>query len=118
MFKVPEKNRIPGLSNSEYGNNGAFAFKVMSPNGRSLHIQVQASDGEGWEHVSVTFINRKRDTPSWDVMCFIKDKFWDESDVVVQIHPKKTEYVNIHKHCLHLWRESGRNFDTPATILL
>ena len=37
-------------------------------------------------------------------MCFIKDVFWDEEDVVIQYHPKKSEYVNRHENCLHLWR--------------
>jgi hypothetical protein len=55
----------------------------------------------GWEHVSVSLPNR---TPNWREMCFIKDVFWDEKDVVIQYHPKKTEYVNRHENCLHLWR--------------
>ena len=55
------------------------------------------------EHVSVSAQNK---TPTWEEMCFIKRQFWDDEDEVYQIHPKQSEYVNISKHCLHLWRRA------------
>lgn len=54
-----------------------------------------------WEHVSVSRINR---TPTWNEMCRIKELFWDDDETVVQFHPKKSEYVNRHPYCLHLWK--------------
>jgi len=54
-----------------------------------------------WEHVSVT--RRDGRTPSWEEMCRVKKLFWRDDECVVQYHPKKTAYVNIHKGCLHLW---------------
>ena len=30
--------------------------------------------------------------------------FTDGEDVVIQYQPKKSEYVNRHENCLHLWR--------------
>lgn len=59
-------------------------------------------DENGWEHVSVCPYKNKM--PTWDDMCKIKDIFWDEEEAVIQIHPKKSEYVNIMDNCLHLWR--------------
>ena len=56
----------------------------------------------GWEHVSVSPYNGK--TPTWEDMCRVKDIFCDEEEEVIQIHPKKSEYVNIKDNCLHLWR--------------
>lgn len=56
----------------------------------------------GWEHVSVSPYNGKM--PTWDDMCEIKDLFWNDDEAVIQIHPKKSEYVNIVDNCLHLWR--------------
>ncbi len=41
-----------------------------------------ASDGEGWEHVSITI--RGNRCPNWKEMCFIKDLFWGEEDTVIQ----------------------------------
>ena len=54
------------------------------------------------EHVSVEPVNGG--CPTWAEMCFVKDYFWEDEDEVVQIHPKKSEYVNIVENCLHLWR--------------
>lgn len=54
------------------------------------------------EHVSVVVSNKR--TPTWEEMCFVKDIFWDDTDEVIQIHPKKSEYCNLHTTCLHLWR--------------
>jgi len=63
----------------------------------SLMVMVAPSDAE-WQHVSVSSVDG---TPTWDEMTFIKDLFWDEEDVVVQFHPKKSEYVNMAENCLH-----------------
>lgn len=59
-------------------------------------------DEGGWEHVSVSPYRGK--LPTWDDMCEIKDIFWEDEEAVIQIHPKKSEYVNILDNCLHLWR--------------
>lgn len=64
----------------------------------------------GWEHVSVSY--RKR-TPTWDEMCKVKEMFWNDDETVVQYHPPKSEYVNIHEYCLHLWRKKNTDFETP-----
>ena len=60
------------------------------------------SDGAGWDHVSVS-PESKRITPSWDDMCKLKDIFWGDEEMAIQIHPKKSEYVNMVENCLHLW---------------
>ena len=57
----------------------------------------------GWEHVSFSPYDHSK-TPSWDDMCYLKDVFFDEEEEVIQIHPKRSEYVNIMQNCLHLWR--------------
>lgn len=61
-------------------------------------------DKEGWEHVSVSPMD-KRVTPSWDAMCQVKDMIFGDEEEVVQIMPKKSQYVNLVKNCLHLWRK-------------
>ena len=114
MFEVPEAYRIkvgPMASNSSYGNNGCF----LVPNKPDLFCI--ASDGGGWEHVSVSLIKQKR-TPTWDEMCAIKDLFWGPEDVVVQYHPRRSEYVNLHPYCLHLWRQVGTAVETPPKFMV
>lgn len=112
MFHVPEKYRFNQKghqlsTDSSFGNNGAFI--VPNEFGR-VHLQVIASDGENWEHVSVSLPSR---CPTWEEMCYIKSLFWDEEDTVVQYHPAKSEYVNVHQYCLHLWRPIGIEFPKP-----
>lgn len=59
-------------------------------------------DEDGWEHVSVSPYGGKM--PTWNDMCLVKDVFWEDEEEVIQIHPKKSKYVNIVDNCLHLWR--------------
>ena len=68
MFKIPNGYRIrEGVLGSKeaIGNNGAFTIPF-----ESFILHVIASDGQGWEHVSVSLSHR---TPNWREMCFVKD---------------------------------------------
>lgn len=60
----------------------------------------------GWvEHISISPLDRKRKTvPTWKEMCAIKDMFFHDEEECFQYFPKKSEYVNIHSTCMHLWR--------------
>jgi hypothetical protein len=69
----------------------------------------------GWEHVSVS---KKTYTPTWDEMCYVKSLFWDEEDTVIQYHPAKSQYVNNHPYCLHLWRPTKERVPVPDPILV
>lgn len=118
MFCVPEDFRMKDMgrwsSTEKDGNNGAFMFSVGRGSVREI-IRVIASDGDGWEHVSVSLENR---CPTWDEMCIIKDIFWDDTDCVVQYHPPKSEYINHHPYCLHLWRKIGSEFELPPSYMI
>lgn len=114
MMHVPEKDRILTgrlASDPSYGNNGAFFVRV----GFGHIAKVVASDGIGWEHVSVSLPAR---TPTWEEMCKVKSIFWDPEDCVVQYHPPESEYVNHHPHCLHLWRPTEVVIPRPASMLV
>lgn len=82
---------------------GMFVIPARHANGRTLRVMAVDGEETGWEHVSVSIEDQKR-CPSWDEMCIVKDLFWDEEDTVIQFHPPKSEYVNNHPGCLHLWR--------------
>jgi len=97
-------------SDVSYGNNGLFQLKnpqclTYTP---SNLVNVIASDGEDWEHVSVTIGPATR-TPTWEEMNHVKNLFWEEEDLVVQLHPPISQYINHHSYCLHLWRKAGTN---------
>lgn len=105
-FHVPEKWRRrtgPMASMEKDGNNGQFIVRGLK---LKRVLFVQASDGEGWEHVS---ISRPTTTPTWNEMCIIKNIFWDPEDLVIQFHPPEEDYVNDHPNVLHLWRKAGTN---------
>jgi len=51
-------------------------------------------------------------------MAYVKDLCWDDEDVVMQLHPRKSEYVNNHPHVLHLWRPRHEMIPTPPSILV
>lgn len=114
-----ERHRIitgPLASDSSYGNNGAFRFAIP---GEARPIHVIASNGLGWEHVSVSFGPESRKTPSWELMCQIKDLFWNTEEAVIQIHPPRSDYVNNHPGCLHLWRcIDGQEQPLPPSIMV
>src|SRR5512137_1515806 len=97
------------------GFNGAFGFRIP---GEARLVCVIASDGAGWQHVSVSFGASSRKTPSWQVMEWVKQAFWGPDEWVVQFHPPKSEYVNNHPGCLHLWRPTDQPFPTPPSILV
>lgn len=109
-FQVPEGARVTTgdlATDRSAGNNGAFVFASPIPRRR---LWVIASDGAGWEHVSVSVLGQPKKTPTWLEMCAAKDAFWDEEDTVIQIHPPRSCYVNFHPGCLHMWRSSGEAF--------
>jgi hypothetical protein len=101
----------PWGSDASYGTTGAFI--VQGPCGRELRLV--ASQGEGWEHVSVSINSR---VPNWQEMSFVKDLFWDVEEAVMQLHPPKSTYVNCHPYCLHLWRPLNAEIPLPDPILV
>lgn len=121
MFHHPPVGRIvnhPTFGSTDaYGNNGAFL--VESPeSGWSLLLilsdQPLAPGETAWEHVSVHVADRKRmRTPTWKEMCYVKEVCWDPEDVVMQLHPARSVYVNLHPHTLHLWRPVGVAIPMP-----
>lgn len=128
MFHVPEMARITAHamlgSTSADGNNGAFELESPEPGWRLFLI---CSDGSEcpevvawqWEHVSVSARRAAGSrTPTWKEMAYVKRLCWDAEDVVVQFHPRESEYVNCHPHVLHLWRPKNNAIPTPPMELV
>lgn len=129
MRKLPPNNYRrrelgPWSSTDADGMNGAFQIPIAH-NTVANCIVSDGKDVDGttmvfWEHVSVHVADRagKQRTPSWEHMAKIKDIFWEPEEMVVQIHPPKSEYVNNHEHVLHLWKWTGGDFPRPDSILV
>lgn len=114
MFHYPEEYRDQKMR-SVKGADGYFIFPPKV--GEVMHII--ASNGEGWEHVSVHIQTMGGNrTPTWDDMCRVKALFWDENNCVIQYYPAKENYVNCHPNVLHLWRPINQVIPTPPKILV
>ncbi len=117
-FRVPENCRInaphlPSRVNELVVGTGNGMFRLESPLPGRL-LACLASDGGGWEHVSVSaWQGKKSRTPTWKEMCFVKSVFWGPEDTVLQFHPPESEYVSLAENCLHLWRPIGVEFPKP-----
>lgn len=133
-FHVPNQYRLrPGQtgggrakyleSTDEAGNCGMFIIPPSMAARRPLPLTVMASDATGWEelgyppppweHVSVSTPVR---CPTWEEMCFVKGLFWDAEDAVIQLHPPRSEWINDHPYCLHLWRPIGIELPRPPAL--
>lgn len=104
-----EERAVYGIN----GDSGNGIFKVYVSGKSFVCI---ASNGGGWEHVSIARPNGKM--PTWEEMCALKDMFFNEEEVVVQYHPRKSEYVNFVANCLHLWRPTDVKMPTPPKIFV
>lgn len=71
--------------------------------------------GAGFEHCSVSLPNR---CPSWEQMCVMKELFWEDDEVCMQLHPAKKDYINNMKYCLHIWRPINEKIPTPPSIMV
>jgi len=83
-------------------------FKVYAE-GKSWFVIASidsAKNGKRMEHLSVSHKNEKV-IPTWDVMAKIKDIFFLPDETCIQFHPKHSNYVNLKKNCLHIWRLVG-----------
>lgn len=122
-MKVPEQYRNrkhPELKTTfETGNNGLFEVPHQKISGYIYYCI--ASQGMGWDHVSVSLYSPNRDVkrcPTWEEMCYVKDLFWDAEEAVMQIHPRKSDYISNHPFCLHLWRPIGQEIPLPNSIFV
>jgi hypothetical protein len=123
-MKFPEQYRLHNPPSASMRTNTGDPYGMFivpsghAPGGRSLKI-IACRDFEetkGWQHVSVSLVQLPDVTPRWDTMCFVKDLFWEPEQVVVQFHPPKSEHVNTHNGCLHLWHH--QDMITPPKELV
>jgi hypothetical protein len=117
--EIVEKGRVgkhPIVKSGPGDRWGFFELEFRgSPLGSTV-LRVLASEGDEqvpWEHVSVSTRTR---CPTWDEMCFVKDLFFEEDETVIQFHLAKSDYINFHKNCLHLWRPTQEVLPIPPTI--
>lgn len=115
MYRVHESLEEYRWISGTYKSDPRFPCGLFSIPFRNNNLSVMAYDGkhDGWEHVSVSLKNR---CPNWEEMCFVKSLFWEDEDCVMQLHPPKSEWINNHPYCLHLWRPKEHVIPRPPNI--
>jgi len=106
----------PILGESPVGEMYGFFARPLN----SLEeMRIISSGHAEWEHVSVSIASQSGGrTPWWEEMAYVKGLFWGDDETVLQFHPKRSEYVDVHPHCLHLWKRAGTDHILPPRILL
>lgn len=110
-FKTPEHLRFRRQGHPLSSNPGEpfGCFMAQESDLLPAGLKMIASNGFtdkediGFEHVSISHI-RDSQTPSWEEMRIVAGLFWDDEDCLVQYRPPKSDYVNVHRGCLHWWR--------------
>lgn len=124
MKSIEEIKNTPGILIKKEGEDGfgGTVFPVCYKNGKikidqsidkALHFIF--SWGCGFEHLSVSTPIK---TPTWEQMCKMKEIFWRDDEVCMQLHPKKEEYINNHNYCLHIWRPIDKEIPTPPSVMV
>jgi hypothetical protein len=84
---------------------GCFVMKY----GPGVTLRIIASNGDGWDHISVSHVNR---CPTWEEMSWVAQKFFGE-DTAIQLHVGAKRHINNHKNCLHWWRPQAFELPLP-----
>lgn len=90
----------------------AGIFSFMTDRGE---IHVVASNGDGWDHVSVSCEYR---CPSWEEMEWVKRLFFEEWETAMQLHVPPAEHININPRVLHLWRPHNALIPRPPAEMV
>jgi len=104
------EQRIYGCNGN--GGNGCFQFMSLVD---GMPIRAIASDGGGWDHVSVSRADR---VPNYNEMEQIAGLFFKDDETAVQYHVPKSEHVNHHPNCLHWWRPTEERLAKPPASMV
>lgn len=104
---------IYGMAGDE--GNGVFNVEIVSAIRPKVTLHVIAANGMGWDHVSVSHRHR---IPKWDEMSFVHRLFFKANETAMQLHVPLTQHINVHDHCLHLWRPQDEVIPAPPGMMV
>ena len=109
---------IAGPLSSEPSSRPHGAFAISGP--LAMQLRIVASDGldwtdaglplPAWEHVSVSLARR---CPTWAEMEWVREQFWSDDELVIQLSVPRAKHINLHQYTLHLWRPVGVTIPLP-----
>lgn len=107
---------IYGVSGGKTEGVFTIEYKPGDRSGRYWRsLNVIASSGEGWDHVSVS---SSHGPPTWDQMEVIKRLFFKDDETALQFHVPIAKHINIHNNCLHLWRPHRFRIKLPPEYMV
>ncbi len=112
-YRITDKDRL-WFTQGDAGDGNLGMFEVPSCTDRGV-LRVIASNGDGWDHVSVS---RKNRCPNWPEMSQIAAMFFRDNETAMQLHVPASDHVNNHPHCLHWWRPHGVEVPRPPAIMI
>ena len=124
MRDIDEIMKTMGLKIKAKKSNGfgGSIFPIEYKNGKAKIIQdydkvlnFMFSWTCGFEHLSVSTTVK---TPTWEQMCKMKDIFWRDDEVCMQLHPAKENYINNMPYCLHIWKPINKEIPTPPNLMV
>ena len=96
------------------GDSGNGVFEVPSRIDRA-GMRVLASNGEGWDHVSVS---RRTRCPNWEEMEQIARLFFRPDETAMQLHVPASDHISVHHYCLHWWRPQAEAIPRPPGTMV
>ena len=114
FYRNIEKQKRLNTSDLRRSTYGIFDIPLKTGI-TALTIADNGVSDPDWEHISVSTSSR---CLTWDEMCEIKNLFFNEDEVVIQIHPAKKDYVNFYEFCLHLWKPKKKEIPLPPAYLV
>lgn len=124
MRNIEEIKNTTGMQIKMEGQDGfgGTVHKIIYKSGKPKfsnkledNLNFIFSWGCGFEHLSVSTPVR---TPTWEQMCLMKDIFWNDDEVCMQLHPKKENYVDNMQFCLHIWKPIDKEIPQPPSIMV
>ena len=97
-----------------FGDETCGMFELPSPIDKAS-LQIIASSGDGWDHVSVS---RAKRCPNWIEMEHVRFCFFKDDETVMQLHVPRSDHINVHPHCLHLWRPQNTEIPRPPAWMI
>jgi hypothetical protein len=105
-----DKYRMHQAEIAYYGERGDAGNGIFVVPGLGVGLHVIASNGDGWDHVSVSLPDR---VPTYEEMVSVKNMFFKDDETAMQLHVPLAEHINFHPNCLHLWRCQTKDIPRP-----
>ena len=111
-YRIKDAQVVRTYGSTGDGGNGVFEVRSQHDGAPLL---VVASNGGGWDHVSVSCGRR---LPNYGDMVDVFKLFFKPDETAMQLHVPAAEHINCHPNCLHLWRPQLQAIPKPPRNMI